>query len=57
MDDKEFEIDYILWQLSDLIEIITDDKLIEKLFEFKHEIIDIKLGGNYDERVIQKFKK
>lgn len=57
MEDKEFEIDYILWQLSDLIEIITDDKLIEKLFEFKHEIIDIKLGGNYDERVIQKFKK
>ena len=50
MEDKEFEIDYILWQLSDLIETITNDELVEKLFIFKHEIIDIKNGGKYDER-------
>ena len=45
MHDKELDIDYVLWGLSEIIDNLNDEDLIERLYIFKHEILDIKFGG------------
>lgn len=45
MEDKELELDYVLWCLSEMIDNLNDEDLIERLYILKHEILDIKFGG------------
>ena len=56
MHDKELDIDYVLWGLSEMIDNLNDEDLIERLYILKHEILDLKFGGNYG-IFIQKLKK